>query len=58
MHRELGGPVVTVRAADFLFAIAVVAAATVLLIVAGLGARTCMRSPGQATADALDKRRE
>jgi len=36
MRNELGGPVVTVRATDFLFAIAIIAAATALLIVAGL----------------------
>jgi hypothetical protein len=36
MRNELGGPVVTVRTTDFLFAIALIAVATVLLIVVGL----------------------
>jgi len=36
MRNELGGPVVTIRATDFLFAIAAIAAATALLILAGL----------------------
>jgi hypothetical protein len=36
MHNELGGPVVTARTTDFLFAIAVIAAATIFLILAGL----------------------
>jgi hypothetical protein len=36
MHNELGGPVVTVRTTDFLFAIFVIAAAAVLLIIAEL----------------------
>ena len=36
MRNELGGPVVTVRARDCLFAIVLVAAAAVLLFVVGL----------------------